>query len=173
MKKINVSKLIELKKKELDARDLFSRVMKKKELGYTVTEQEIANLNEKCQIIRNDFETVASKLTEAIETVEGKAVVRKIDAQDIICALMEVNDFLSISKKAMVGTRVRIDCNAQNFPNAYKWVPQSTIFLAEFTKSGWTVTDIYRGTAMRKKVFMLMSDTAKEAYLNKAVTLGE
>lgn len=87
------------------------------------------------------------QLSEAIKTVEGRASARTITADDIIDALAEVDKRLALisTKKDAIGTIAHIDVNAQRFPNAYKYAPESTQFDAELKRDGWRITNIFRG----------------------------
>jgi len=171
MKKINVKKLVELKKKELENIKQQRQDWEWQMRGYTVTRGEA--LAEQLRGIRTEFAAESVKLFKAIKAAEGRATARTIDVNDLIEALVEIDSYLSISKKAMKGTTVSIDCNAQKFPSAYKWTPESTIFYAEFGVSGWSVIEIEREQSRTKKYRLTMSETAKAEYLKKAETLGE
>ena len=173
MKKINVSNLIDLRAEEIRAsravQNWASAVpseSKKDRVAHLLEESK-----EKLAKAQADFDSSAEKLNSAIAEAEGRASVRKINARDLIDDLIEVNDYLGLTKKVMKGTTVRVDHNAQSFPNAYKYVPESTIFCAEFT-SGWFITDIFRGTCKTRKYDLKLSDTAKEAYLKNAESLS-
>ena len=173
VKKLNVQKLVELKER-------YQANVKEQERewvwqlkGYKTSDERISKLAEEARELRKQFDTEAVKLNEYIKSAEGRATARTIDAHDIIEALTEVDAYLGISKKAMKDTTVRIDCNAQKFPNAYKWTPESTIVFAKFTSTGWSIESIARSATMTKRFQLSLSDTAEEAYLKKAITLGE
>ena len=163
MKKINVSKLIDLRTRENNI--VYS-------LGMNHFDFTRKNLQDQLAEIREQFAAESETLAKAITEAEGPRVsARKIDVKDIIDDLIEINDYLGISKKGMKGTTVHVDHNAQAFPNAYKGTPESTHFTAEFT-SGWFVTAIYRSTCIRRKYELKLSESAKEEYLRNAETLA-
>lgn len=163
MKKINVSKLIDLRTRENNI--VFH-------LGLNLYDFERQGYQEQLAEIRSQFAAESEALTAAIAAVEGPRVsVRKIDAKDIIDDLIAINNYLGITKKAMKGTTVHVDHNAQAFPGAYKGTPESTQFTAEFT-SAWFITDISRDTCTRRKYNLQLSETAKEAYLLNAESLA-
>lgn len=92
-----------------------------------------------------DFTTAAEKLTAALDEVQSRCTVRTVDAITVINDLIDIQAKLGISKKALKGVKVTIDHNAQSFPNAYKYIPESTIITAEYKSGGyWSITGISR-----------------------------
>lgn len=85
-----------------------------------------------------------AKITAALEAVQGKCKVRTIDADGIKTAIAQMEKFFGIPKCKLDGLRVVCDINAQNFPNAYRFVPESTIFSAENRKGKWYIVSIRR-----------------------------
>lgn len=85
------------------------------------------------------------KLLAAIVEAEGRATVRVITPDDISNAIIIIEKKLSIPKKYMDGVSAEVDYNAQQFPNAYKYTPESTFFDAINKKGIWYITSIYRG----------------------------
>lgn len=170
MKKINVTKLIEIRTREKSAE---KNLKVYSELALKNSSWEVDRKNElqKLADCRKQFEAEAEALTQAIADAEGnRTSARKIDAQDIIDDLIEINDYLGITKKSMKGTTARVDHNAQSFPGAYKGTPESTHFSAEFT-TNWFVTSIGRDTCTSRKYNIKLSEAAKEEYLRNAETL--
>lgn len=90
--------------------------------------------------------TNAAKLDAMIQAAEGRATARTITPDDIAEALDQVTEriLLLSTRKDATGTKVEADPNAQTFPHAYKYTPESTHFTAELKASGWTVTGIFR-----------------------------
>ena len=163
MKKINVSKLIDLRTRE-------NNIVY--HLDMNLYDFERKGLRDQLAEIREQFATESETLAKAITEAEGPRVsARKIDVKDIVDDLIAINDYLGITKKAMKGTTVHVDHNAQAFPGAYKGTPESTQFTAEFT-SAWFITDISRDTCTRRKYDLKLSETAKEAYLLNAESLA-
>lgn len=109
------------------------------------------------------------KLAAAIKEAEGRATARTITADNITEALQHVGTRLGISKAAMDGITVTIDCNANDFPSSYKYTPQSTIFSAAYKRGSWRVTDIYRGKTHRfnNACFVQMTDACRNAILDR------
>ena len=89
------------------------------------------------------------KINQEIRKAEGKATARTITAYDILTDLREYENTILIPKKSMIGIKLEIDHHAQNFPNAYKYRPESTKVYLERVKSGWNITHIYRNTCNR------------------------
>lgn len=87
------------------------------------------------------------QLAEAIKAAEGRAKERRISVDDVIDALAEVDERLNIisTRTDAIGTTVHVDVNAQRFPKAYKYVPESTHFFAELKRDGWRIVSISRG----------------------------
>lgn len=90
--------------------------------------------------------TNTEKLPGMIQAAEGRATARTITPANIAEMLDTVTErILALStRKDATGTKITADCNAQHFPNAYKYIPESTHFTAVLKSTGWTVTSIYR-----------------------------
>ena len=89
-----------------------------------------------------NFEAIEKAVAEA----EGKATARTISAGEIIYAAEEIEQYLAIPKKALEGTKVSVDLNAQTFPNAYtnRHTPISTHFDLVYTQREWRLERVYR-----------------------------
>lgn len=113
------------------------------------------------------FEAKAAKLNKIISAAQGKAKERLIDAAAVCEALEDINDKLSITKKAMEGIKASVDINAQNFPSAYKYRAQSTRFTAVFRGGAWRITSIERYDCRREneKFALMLTDAAKQAII--------
>lgn len=94
---------------------------------------------------RAAYDAALQPLAAAIAEAEKRARVRLIDAGDVIEALQEIEDALSIPKKALVGIEASVDPNAQHIAKAYKGRPESTQFSAVYKSGGWRVVNIWRG----------------------------
>lgn len=90
--------------------------------------------------------TNAEKLSAMIQAAEGRATARTITPADIAEALDQVTERIMLlsTRKDATGTKVEADPNAQTFPHAYKYTPESTHFTAELKSAGWTVTNVFR-----------------------------
>lgn len=88
------------------------------------------------------------KISSAIIEVERRATIRRITISDIEDALKEIEKRLSclLRKKDWVGLAFHCDINAQSFPAAYKYIPDSTQFKIERGATGWFITGLYRAS---------------------------
>lgn len=101
-----------------------------------------------------------------LNDIQRRCKVRIITSDDIINQLIKYETSINISKKALNGTKVTMDINAQSFPNAYKFIPESTKFSVEYINGSWRITDIYRGICTKTKILATLSDSAKIAVIN-------
>ena len=83
-------------------------------------------------------------LQPTLESVQVRARARLISAEEIPMALLGLERALGITKKALHGVSVTMDLNAQQFPGAYKGIPESTIVSAVYKSGSWRITDIRR-----------------------------
>lgn len=111
--------------------------------------------------------TNEEKLTQAIKEAEGRSTARTVKADDISYVLEKVSK--GIPKAKLSGTIVRYD-GAEHFPNAYKYRPESTHWVAENINGKWYVTSIFRGTCPNRNnnTTVEFSETAKAAIIEKA-----
>lgn len=116
----------------------------------------------------------SEKIDAAIRTAEGRASVRQISAKLIITVADGIAARLAIPKKAMVGIRVEADPNAQQFPNAYKYTPESTHFTMIYKPGGWYLTDIMRAPtkAPTRAYSVVLTDEAKQAIVERSQCFG-
>jgi len=110
------------------------------------------------------------KLTAAIKEAEGRASVRCITAEDIIMAADKITKRLGVTKKNLIGSVALVDINAQDFPNAYRYTPESTQFRMEYTASGWAVTEIMRARthAAGHAATITLTDAAQQEIIRNA-----
>lgn len=114
-----------------------------------------------------------AKLQPALDEAQKSARVRTIDISDMEYAIEKAENIIfgagwhKITKKALEGTEVVIDCNAQTFPNAYKGIPESTFFSCRYHSGKWQVTAFWRGRTVseRQGIKIKLSDTAKSAII--------
>lgn len=109
------------------------------------------------------------KIEKALNEVQKCCTARTIDYYDIVNELKSVsNQFSSVcTKKAFEYTSVLIDVNGQNFPNAYKFSPESTQFGAFYLNGKWRLVyvgrDYCKAYSQRWNIFL--SETAKRSIL--------
>lgn len=109
------------------------------------------------------------KLQAVLDGVQRRTTARNISVDDIIASLKEVEEELSIPKKSMEGIRVIIDRHAQRFPNAYRFTPESTQFMASYKNGSWRVYDIsrYNVHSPSYRIQVLHTEASKEALLKR------
>ena len=110
------------------------------------------------------------KIEQVLKEVQKRSKVRNITVDEIFKAAVYITNEIKISKKAMNGTKVYVDLNADKYPNAYKFNPESTHFTLLFDKGKWRVTNIARTLQNKSCPYrydIVLSETAKEAILNR------
>lgn len=94
-----------------------------------------------------------------------------ISYNDIVNSCKEVENYLGISKKNLVGTSFSVNLYAHRFPSAYYGMPEATQFDARYTASGWRVTVISRCNCNhQRRLYLHLSDTAKSSLVEQAET---
>jgi hypothetical protein len=116
--------------------------------------------------------TNTEKIQQEIDNVQADCRQRTINAQQVEMyakMLEERLEVRGIPKKLRVGFRFWVNPNAQNFPNAYKWVPMSTNFMLERFPSGWFVMAIMREYCSNKRISLksVLTEEQKEAIIKK------
>lgn len=86
----------------------------------------------------------AEKIQKAINEAEGKARERKVTAKQLIACAEKLDKKLGIAPAHLKGVTARVDINAQDFPNAYKYIPESTVATLEHTGRAWALIDVKR-----------------------------
>lgn len=111
------------------------------------------------------------KLTAALEEIQSRCTARTLTVSDIEWNLDKVTKELGIPKKAMTGVKLHYT-GAQQFPNAYNGLPESTHFRAEFNGRVWVITEIFRTTCPDRinNTSVELSESAKEALLARFST---
>ncbi len=105
------------------------------------------------------------KLNDAIKEAEGKATARRLIVPEILRRVEDLQAKLDtlMKKKDQIGISASIDVNAQTFPSAYKYTPESTCFSVEKTSSGWFMNGIRRATCTNREVSLGLTDEQKSA----------
>ena len=106
-------------------------------------------------------------LNSAVDVAENRCSARLIDADDVVCRLIRLEDDLAISKKAMDGIAVIIDPNYGVMPNAYKGVPESTQIRAEYKSGSWRITDVRRAPLRRHEFTVNHTEQSKQALIDR------
>lgn len=113
------------------------------------------------------------KLENELKIVQKGARVRTITAEKILRYLAYLEKSLHVPRRCIDGLRVRIDCNAQDYANAYNGTPYSTQFEAEY-HNGWKITSIERCEAKRngrkhKYDILAISNEAREKIVENVI----
>lgn len=108
------------------------------------------------------------RINEAIKKAEGRATARTVTAKDILKAVEDLEHKLGILKKDMEGITAVIDVNAQDFPRAYKYTPDSTIVEIVRKKSGWSLVDVERDwtRSTKHKYAVKLTPEAEQAIID-------
>lgn len=106
----------------------------------------------------------AERIQKAINEVEGKARERKVTAKQLIACAEKLDKKLGIAPAHLKGVTARVDINAQDFPNAYKYIPESTVATFEHTGRSWALIDVKRDRTdiASKAVRFNLTDEARE-----------
>ena len=112
-------------------------------------------------------DTAVIAIKNAIEDVEKMARVRTITAEKLIETLADIDKTLGISKKAKEGIKISVDINAQKFPRAYKGIPESTQFTAEFKGGSWRITGIKRAQCRTARIVIEHTEASKAALIGR------
>ena len=101
------------------------------------------------------------KIQEKIDFMQSKVKVRTIKGIDVIDTINEIESrlFSILHKKDWDGLSFTVDENAQSFPAAYKYMPESTIYKLERRKSGWFLVWVMRSHSRPKKFVVCGMET--------------
>lgn len=107
------------------------------------------------------------KIQKILDDVQNRCTARTITIKDMEDYLKKAEAKLELPKKYLDGVKVLIDCNAQDFPRAYKYTPMSTYFCATYKSGSWRITDIDRGETEKIPVKIVLTQEAKDQILKK------
>ena len=118
-----------------------------------------------------EFTEAATALTEAIEEAQKRCTARTIDAYTVCRNLEEVERRLDLPKRALEGISVTVDPNAQDFPKAYKYTPESTVFSATYKSGSWKITEVTREKTAKlfQGTRVTLTDEAKAEVIARAL----
>ena len=113
-------------------------------------------------------------VVEAIKSAEGRATTRLITVDSLLWYAEKIEQKLGIPKKYLKGCKFFLDPNAQDFPRAYKYTPESTQAVIEYGSGKWYVTNIRRDRTRRSgnEVSSELTEKAKEAIIKKHETMS-
>lgn len=113
------------------------------------------------------FLSSLGQLDMVLEDIQKRTTVRNIDSAHIIEWLYDYTQELNIPKKYMDGITVRVNLNAQKFPSAYKYTPESTWFMATYKSGSWRVIGIIRDTCTNCGRKVTLPEEAQKALVRK------
>lgn len=113
-----------------------------------------------------------SKIESILNEVQKRSKVRTITFDNImnsaIKAISRINYLLPAN--AQKDIKAVIDSNAEDFPNAYKGQPESTIVSIQKFSSGWFLVDVkrcYTHSKNQETCFMNVTDEQKAVIANR------
>lgn len=126
----------------------------------------------KREIIIN--EKNADRIRAELDELQKRCSARTIYFVNIADDCKTVERKLDLPKKYLKGVTIQVDHNAQDFPSAYKYTPESTHFTAVHTGKEWKLTDLRRDTTLRaSKAFrVFLTEEAKAAILDRMSEFG-
>lgn len=112
-------------------------------------------------------ETNKDRITKELDKIQKRTTARNIYFSDLLSIINDVDKNLGIAKNKMIGISVDADYNAQDFPNAYKYIPESTHVIIERMKSGWALMSVNRSRCRtpKKRYIVNLTDDAKTAII--------
>lgn len=118
-----------------------------------------------------EFTEATATLTEAIEEAQKRCTARTIDAYTVCHSLAEIEQRLDLPKRALEGISVTVDAKAQDFPKAYKYTPESTVFSAVYKSGSWKITEVTREKTARlfQGTRVTLTDEAKAEVIARAL----
>lgn len=122
----------------------------------------------------------AGKLEAGLSEVQSDCKARLLSLDNLLeCIELAENVIFGygwhkITKKDLEGTRVLLDPHAQDFPNAYKYIPESTQAEVVYTRGTWRIAEVSRDIckAGKHECTIYLSDSAKSAII-KAIETGK
>ena len=179
MKKINIKELLQLnqeaEKLKENAEWEWKRMMGEKDesIREVRRNRNYAPARKAAEDAVTAFRTACNeRLSDELKAAEGRATARTIYAWDIVSEASHILSTINIPRKHMEGCKAIVDINAQGFPKAYKYTPESTIFCLEFGKAGAVyVTDIRRDTCTSRMYRITYTEDAKKAIIDSAEKL--
>lgn len=111
-------------------------------------------------------------ITAALDATQKGCTARTINLTDIMVILHNVEVNLGISKAAMKGVFVTYT-GARQFPNSYRFRPESTHFTATFDGRAWRITEVFRATCPDRKdnTTVTLTEAAKAALIEKNTSM--
>lgn len=92
------------------------------------------------------------RIEKVLNEVQRRTRARELDADMIFCAVNELNRRIIpfVKKKHLKETTACVDMYADNFPMAYRGVPKSTYFRAQYNGKEWVLIEVGRAETSRR-----------------------
>lgn len=134
-----------------------------------INDEKADKLENELRQIRSELANELEPLQNELDNLQARCSARKISAHDILETLYLYDRKLGISAKAKEGIQVSVDFNAQDFPSAYKYTPESTHFSAVYKSGSWRVLCVRRDITRRRsqQIDATLTAAAKEALVAK------
>lgn len=113
------------------------------------------------------------KIRAALDEVQGSCTARLLTVDQILAYCQEITAiYRMIPKNALNGSTFTVDPNAQNFPNAYRWRPESTVAKVLYKNSKFWLVDLDRYTTAREghDIEAHLTDAARAAIIEAYAT---
>mgnify|MGYP006952759053 CR=1 FL=1 len=133
------------------------------------TDAEKAAAKAAADAARAAYVAASAELREIIHAAEGRASVRLLSVDDIMDAIDSVPR--CVLKKHLPGCEIHCDPNAQSFPHAYGYRPDSTHFSVVRRPAGWYLVRVIRDTCGTSHGQLVLTDGAKADIIAAAETL--
>ena len=117
------------------------------------------------------------RISAALDAVQARARVRTITVDEIYDTCEEIVQKLNIPKTHLSGCRFHCDLNSQDYPNAYRQIPEATIFKVEYKNNKWYLLDVCRtqqpkNGGYNKQIHAILTDAAKAAIIKRFEQFG-
>lgn len=169
MKPINLKNLIRAAQDLTNEKDIVAYYQRNSERFPMMLASAKINL----QKAEEAFSDAAAPVTSALDTVQARCTARTITAMEIIKSIEEIEERLNLisTKTDSIGTIADVDINAQDFPAAYKYTPESTQITLERKSSGWVLKYIERNRCKSRANHIVLTLTeATKAHIAERVS---
>lgn len=103
------------------------------------------------------------RIEKMISDAQGKSYERTVTFEDIVSAVDSLEKhYAKYTKKARHGLMLRVDLNAQPFPNAYKYRAKSTHILLAYKRGKWYLDEAGRCYTVAPKDRYVVMNMPKE-----------
>ena len=101
-------------------------------------------------------------INRIISEAEGRSTVRKIDYDDCVAAVKDIDEKLNLPQKAKSGISAYIDVHASIFSITYHGDTMSTKIKVMYKNRTWQLIDVYRGRtcSYNRKYQVRLTETA-------------